>query len=182
MKTLSAVSREVLLRQSWSSRLLFWSMMRSKAEHESTYGWSRSKLISLCNIQGSTQIWAHLPSAQLRSVSQVPERITSTHFRSKSYRYPQVNTGLTSKLQQVIYYAISTSPSQMFPLTLPLFLLYLWWRVLQHLQSWALPRSLISKYVAEFVDKGNVNDWMANSALADGLKRGSFKIFWYHLL
>jgi hypothetical protein len=31
--------------------------------------------------------------------------------------------------------------------------------------------------VAEFVDKGNVNDWMANSALADGLKRGSFEIF-----
>jgi hypothetical protein len=33
--------------------------------------------------------------------------------------------------------------------------------------------------VAEFVDEGDVNDWMANSALADVLEtqRGSFEIF-----
>jgi hypothetical protein len=31
--------------------------------------------------------------------------------------------------------------------------------------------------MTEFVDKGDVNNWMANSALADVLKRGSFKIF-----
>jgi hypothetical protein len=29
----------------------------------------------------------------------------------------------------------------------------------------------------QFVDEGDVNDWMANSALADVLKRGSFEIF-----
>jgi hypothetical protein len=105
-----------------------------------------------------------LPSAQLRSVGQAPEKITSTHFGSKSYRYsqvlmgtceypqvlmgtceypqvlmgtceyPQVNTGLTSKLQQVIYYAISTSPSWMFPLTLslPLLCLLLFLKISSH--------------------------------------------------
>jgi hypothetical protein len=31
--------------------------------------------------------------------------------------------------------------------------------------------------MAEFVDEGDVNDWMANSALADVLKRRSFEIF-----
>jgi hypothetical protein len=31
--------------------------------------------------------------------------------------------------------------------------------------------------MAEFVDEGDMNDWIANSALADVLKRRSFEIF-----
>jgi hypothetical protein len=54
---------------------------------------------------------------------------------------------------------------------------------LDMMKSTATPTELSSteksciKICGRFVDKGDVNNWMANLALADVLKRGSFEIF-----